>query len=68
MATYRTKDGDMLDDICFKYYGTSTGTVEMVLNANQGLADKGLVFVSGIEIVLPDLKPEPRSAAVRLWD
>jgi len=68
MAAYRTKDGDMLDAICFRHYGTSTRTTELVLDANPGLADLGAVFVSGIEIVLPDVKPDPVSAPVRLWD
>lgn len=68
MATYRTKDGDMLDDICFRHYGTSTRTTELVLDANPGLADLGERFSSGIEIILPDIKPEPAVAPIRLWD
>jgi len=68
MAAYRTKDGDMLDAICFRHYGTSTRTTELVLDANPGLADLGARLASGVEIYLPDMKPEPAVAPVRLWD
>lgn len=68
MTTYRTKDGDMLDDICFKRYGTSTRTTEQVLEVNPRLADLGAVFAAGVEIYLPDLKPSLAVAPVRLWD
>lgn len=67
-ATYRTRDGDMLDAICHRHYGQSAGTVEAVLDANPGLADLGPVYASGIVIALPDIKPAAVSAPVRLWD
>ena len=38
---YRTKEGDMLDWICWKHYGQESGTVELVLTANPGLAANG---------------------------
>jgi len=68
VVDYRTADGDMLDNICFNHYGASVGMVEQVLKANPGLAAKGPVFVSGIVIMLPDLKPQAQAAPVRLWD
>ena len=68
MASYRTRDGDMLDDICFRHYGQSDGMVEQVLDANPGLAGLGPVFASGIVITLPDIKPASVRAPVRLWD
>jgi len=68
MASYRTKEGDMLDAICFKHYGQSAGMVELVFNANPGLAAKGSRFVSGIVIELPDIKPAAVRQEVRLWD
>ena len=62
---YRTKDGDMLDAICWRYYAQQAGAVE----ANPGLADAGTVFPAGILIELPSL-PEPCQAiqTLRLWD
>ena len=65
---YRTKEGDTLDAICWKYYGQQN-VINIVLEANPGLADKGTVFEAGIVIELPDL-PEPSQIinTVRLWD
>jgi phage tail protein X len=69
MATYRTKDGDMLDMICIAHYGQAGRYVESVLDANSGLAELGLVFSSGQFIELPDLLAlKSRNTAVRLWD
>ncbi|OZY44553.1 hypothetical protein CJF41_19975 [Pseudomonas lundensis] len=38
-TTCRTASGDVLDTICQNYYGHLNGTVEAVLDANQGLAE-----------------------------
>lgn len=35
MIIYNTKDGDVLDDICYRFYGHLDGTVEKVLEAND---------------------------------
>ena len=45
----------MLDTICQNYYGHLNGTVEAVLDANQGLADEVQPFRAGVVINLPDL-------------
>lgn len=65
---YRSKDGDMVDQIVWRHYGRqSAGAVEAVLAANPGLADKGPVLEAGHRILLPDL-PEPAARReVRLW-
>jgi phage tail protein X len=67
MLQYLTKAGDTLDWVCWRQYGTRTGAVEAVLEANQGLADAGPVLPAGLTINLPDL-PEPQQpATVRIW-
>ena len=65
---YRTRSGDVLDDICWRHYGQDAARqVPLVLAANPGLADQEPVLPSGIVIVLPDV-PEPiETAVVRLW-
>lgn len=68
MLTYRTKDGDMLDWICSKHYGRTSGAVEAVLEANPGLADMGPIYEAGTLILLPELPAAELSAAVKLWD
>ncbi len=69
MTRYRTQQHDVLDAVCFQYYGRQTGTTEAVLEANPHLADRGPVLPAGIIIVMPDLPvPETTHATVRLWD
>jgi len=67
--TYRTKEGDMLDHLCWKHYGQQAGAVERVLEENRGLAGYGPVLPAGILIMLPSL-PEPvrEITTIRLWD
>lgn len=65
-TTCRTSDGDLLDTICNNFYGHLVGTVEAVLNANQGLAEEAQPYRAGVLIVLPDL-PKPIEEQVTLW-
>ena len=67
MITYVTKDGDVLDAICWKYYGSTSGTVEKVLEANRQLAELGSIFTAGVKIILPDLTQEEETESVKLW-
>ncbi len=66
-TTCRTSDGDLLDTLCHQYYGHLNGSVESVLDANQGLAEEPQPFRAGVLIVLPDL-PVTTEAALQLWD
>lgn len=66
MITYITKDGDVLDAICFKYYGTTNGAVEKVLESNRHLSELGSIFNANVKIVLPDL-PKEETESVKLW-
>lgn len=69
MTTYSTKNGDMLDAVCWNYYGRSSGAVELVLEANRGLADYGPELPAGLVIVLPDLPSESDAPKMtRLWE
>lgn len=64
---YRSKDGDVLDLICHRYYGDSIYSVEAVYDVNPGLADYGPILPSGVVIDLPDAEvAEPET--IRLWD
>ena len=53
--TYVTKQGDVLDEIVFKYYGRTSGYVEMVLAENRHLAELGPVYKADVAIVLPTI-------------
>ena len=64
---YRTKDGDMVDHICYKHYGSGHMT-SVVLQENTGLAELGPVLPAGIEITLPQNSPQnPIKKPIRLW-
>ncbi|BCS94628.1 hypothetical protein DSLASN_02600 [Desulfoluna limicola] len=68
MTQYRSKDGDVVDEVAFHYYGTLIGTVEAVLEANPGLADHGPVLSAGVLITLPKIQGPVAQEPVRLWD
>lgn len=67
MASYTTKDGDVLDKVCFDYYGDST-QLEAVLEANPGLADEPYILPAGVAIELPDPVSQNETEVVNLWD
>lgn len=66
MTTYQTRDGDVLDEICWRYYGRAD-VVPQVLEANPGLADLGTVYDAGRRITLPSILP-PARQPISLWD
>lgn len=66
-TTCRTSEGDVLDTLCQHYYGHLNGSVEAVLNANQGLAGEPQPFRAGVLVQLPDLTAAA-DATVQLWD
>jgi len=66
MTIYRTRDGDMLDQVCKAVYG-SEAMVTAVLDANPHLADLGPVYPAGTVITLPDVAAPVATGAIRLW-
>jgi phage tail protein X len=60
-ATYETRQNDVLDEVVWRYYGSQENKlVEVVLEANRGLADYGSQLPPGLLITLPDAPtPEP---------
>ena len=66
---YKTVDGDILDEICYRYYEFTSGSVEAVLEANPHILYMGSVFSEGVEIVFPDIpRKEKKRKGVKLWD
>lgn len=70
--THITRDGEMLDLICARYYrGRQAGAVEIVLEANRRirLGDYPPLLPRGLAIELPDIPEQIRRAPlVKLWD
>ena len=66
---YRTRQNEMLDAICYRYYGKTAEVVEHVLAANSHLADQGAILPEGLIIELPPLKlTSIRQPTLQLWD
>ena len=68
VIVYRTRAGDSLDWVCWQHYGEQSGALEVVLEANQGLADYGPVLPRGLAVVLPDIVVPESRKEVSLWD
>jgi phage tail protein X len=65
MVKYQTKEGDVLDWICWKHYGT-TAVLEQVLAANPNLTDEKLS--AGVEVKLPYIASiRNKKQEIRLW-
>jgi phage tail protein X len=66
VVSYTTKDGDMLDWICWKHYGT-TAVLEQVLAANPDLTDEKLP--AGIIVNLPFIGSiKSKKQEIKLWN
>ncbi|MGL4507395.1 MAG: tail protein X [Aeromonas sobria] len=62
---YTTKVAELLDEIVFLHYGNHE-PLQMVLEANPGIASHGATLPQGIEVTLP---PEPitEKQYISLW-
>lgn len=65
---YVTRQFDMVDLICWRYYGRTQGTVEAVLAVNQNLADLAPILPEGLRILLPDLPAPDTTETLRIWN
>ncbi|MEZ3501605.1 tail protein X [Pantoea sp. KPR_PJ] len=67
MNTY-ARQGDTVDEICYRYYGRTQQAVEQVYAANPGLAECGALLPHGQPVTLPDLPQAATGETVNLWD
>ena len=69
MAQYSTKDGDILDEIAYRYYGnTNNKVVESIIEANFGITDYPAILPAGVLIELPEVTQSTEKQKVKLWD
>jgi phage tail protein X len=64
------RDGETVDQICWRIFARTDGLTEQVLAMNPGLADLGPRLPAGTPVTLPDLAqvtPTMRET-VSLWD
>jgi len=65
----RAQQGDTVDELCWRHLGRTAGLVEIVYELNPGLADRGLILPSGLEVKLPDQPAnKPTAPLLELWD
>ena len=68
MLKYRSTDGDIVDDICYRYYGNCEFAADVYAH-NSGLAEYGPVLPAGVVIDLPDFTPVQKSnEQISLYD
>ncbi|WP_386086922.1 tail protein X [Wolbachia endosymbiont (group A) of Norellia spinipes] len=65
---YLAKENDMLDYICWKHYGFTSGAVEIVLEENPGLAEYGSFLPAGLKIKLPTIKKTVQKSKLKVWE
>ena len=59
-------DGDTVDLLCQRHYGTTQGVTEAVLAANPGIS--AVMFLhAGQEVELPELQGQTRRELIQLW-
>lgn len=70
MQTIKTKDGDVIDQLCFDHYGQTAGVTESVIRANPDLLSYGTHLPAGLTVKLPTLTVQStqQQTAVNLWD
>ena len=69
MLTYKTRDGDVLDDIVWRHYGVQDAAMLRAVFGANPLAEQSEVFPEGIDIVLPDIEqPADEIQSIALWD
>lgn len=69
MKTVKSIQNDTIDSICWRYYGLSSGVVEMVLQANPQLAELDPILPIATDVVLPDIStPQKTETTINLWD
>lgn len=65
----RSKDGDTLSSIAYRYYGSSKGQVERILAANPELCRHPALLPAGVPIILPVAQPAVSAVkTLQLWD
>lgn len=65
---YVVRENEMLDYICFKHYGYSSGAVEVVLEENPGLAENGSFLPGRLKIKLPSIQELLNKSVLKVWE
>lgn len=61
------RDNETVDQIVYRFYGSSYGYLELVLKNNVFLYKEGIYLTKGLVITLPEEQKEAK-ARVTLWE
>ena len=65
----RANQGDTVDLMVWRVYGSTQGMNELVLEANQGLAALGAILPIGHAVYFPENPPQNiDKKIIQLWD
>lgn len=64
------RDGETIDEICWRVLGRTAAVTEQALDLNPGLAALGARLPAGTQVVLPEITESARQLreTVKLWD
>jgi len=64
------REGEMVDEICWRVLGRTAAITEQVLERNRGLSDLGPRLPGGTQIDLPQISEliSDTRETVKLWD
>lgn len=70
MITVTAREGELVDELCWRALGRTGEVTEQVFALNPGLAAIGPRLPAGLEVRLPDLPQAavPVREVVKLWD
>ena len=67
MKKYITSEDEILDEICFRHYGTMD-VVETVLKSNPDTANYKRTLPANLIINFPDIDTTKKVEQINLWD
>lgn len=64
------REGETVDQMCWRIFARTDGITEQVLDLNPGLADRGPRLAAGTLVTLPepDRVGPPLRETINLWD
>lgn len=65
---YRSKEGDTVDSICYRFFKQTRDITETVLKLNPSISKYGPLLPSGLVIELPDTAPQKTTQTINLWN